>query len=67
VRGRGVPGGGIDAIDVGLVYTFYTHAIFLNQAKGSFEGLLLCVHIFELILCFRAFDALNLYHLVRLM
>jgi hypothetical protein len=67
VRGRGGLGGGIDAIDVGLVYTFYTHAIFLNQAKGRFEGLLLCVHIFELIFRFRAFDALNLYHLVRLM
>jgi len=67
VRGRDVLGGGIDAIDVGLVYTFYTHAIFLNQAKGSFEGILLCVDIFELIFCLRAFDALNLYHLVRLM
>ena len=31
----------------------------VNQAKGSFEGLLLCVHIFEFIFCFRAFDALN--------
>jgi hypothetical protein len=67
VRSRGVLAGDIHSIDVGLVYTFYTHAIFLNQAKGSFEGLLLCVHILELIFCFRAFDALNLYHLVCLM
>ena len=67
MRGRGVLGGGFDAIDLRLVYTFYTHAIFLNQAKSSFEGILLCVYIIELIFCFRAFDALNLYHLVRLM
>lgn len=67
MRGRGVLGGGIDAIDVGLLYTFYTHAVFLNQAKGSFEGLLLRVHILKLIFCFGTFDALNLYHLVRLM
>ena len=65
--GHGVLEGGIDAIDVGLVYTFYTHAIFLNQAKGGFKGLLLCVHVFELIFCFRAFDSFDLYHLVRLM
>jgi hypothetical protein len=67
VRSRGVLGRDIDSIDVGLVYTFYAHAIFLDQAKGSFEGLLLCVHILELIFCFRAFDALNFNHLVRLM
>jgi hypothetical protein len=66
VRGRGALVRGIDAVDVRLVFTFYTHTIFLNQAKGRSEGLLLCVHIFELIFRFRAFDALNLYHLVRL-
>lgn len=66
MRGRGVLGGGVDAIDVGLVYIFYTHAIFLDQAEGRFESLFLCVHFFKLIFCFRAFDAFNLYHFVRL-
>jgi hypothetical protein len=46
-----VLGRGVDPIDVRLMYIFYTYAIFLNQAKGGFESLLLCVHIFELILC----------------
>ena len=65
--GGAVLRGSIDAIDVWLVYIFYTHTIFLDQAKGRFKGVLLCVHIFELIFCFCAFDAFNLYHLVRLM
>jgi len=67
VGSNGVLGRGVDAIDLGLVNNFYTHTIFLNQTKGRFERLLLCVHIYELIFCFCAFDALNLYHLVRLM
>lgn len=69
--GSGADGGavlvrGVVPVDVRLMYIFYTYAIFLNQAKGGFESLLLCVHIFELILCRCALDALNLYHLVRL-
>jgi hypothetical protein len=58
--------GSVDAIYMGLVYAFYTHAIFLDQTKRSFESLFFGVHILELILCFCTLDALYLYHLVRL-
>jgi hypothetical protein len=65
--GGAVLGGDVDAVDVRMMYVLYTHAIFLNQAKGSFQSFLLCVHILELIFCFCALDAFNLYHFIRLM
>jgi hypothetical protein len=58
--------GGVDTVDVRLVDALDTHAILLDQPKGSFESLLFRVYILELVFCFSAFYALNLYHLVRL-
>jgi hypothetical protein len=58
--------GGVDAVYVRLAYALCPHAIFLDQTKRSFEGVLFGVHVLELVFGFCALDALNFHHLVRL-